>query len=398
MKKLVSVDALTVGMYVNRITKMHGTAVMKSQGIIKSEAGIQRLKSLKVTEVEVDLDKSEIPEEERACPDPVIEDTPASSETPTPLNQELQKAQRIYERARETQHKAFDQLRSEGKLDATPYLEIASEFLDSIFRNQDALLCMTKLQDKDAYLFEHSINVAILMGIFARHLRLKKEIGLKLTLGGLLHDIGKVRVPDAVLHKQGKLTREEFEQIKQHPTYGADILSDAGMDGLTIQIALQHHERLSGSGYPQGLIGLQLNQYVRMSGIVDAFDAITAQRVYKPGMSAAQAIKILKQAESEFDPDLVNQFVRATGLFSIGSLVLMTSGKLAIVIQTNYLDPLSPMVTTFYHPQYKRHIEPLTLDLCSKQAKDSIDKVVNATDYDIDINAVIDRYILQSFL
>ncbi len=386
-------------MYVVRVTKSSGSAIMKSQGLLKTHESIERLKSLKVKEVEIDTSKSNNRPTEETVVETPIEETYLSNTAPptTSISREIKKAQAMYSKARETQQKAFDRIRSEGKVDIESYEEIAAEFLDSIIRNQDALLCMTKLQNKDSYLLDHSINVGILLAIFAKHLGLSRDIGLKLTLAGILHDIGKIKVPDEVLLKKGRLTKEEFEEIKKHPQYGADILTDAGMDGLTIQIALQHHERLSGSGYPSGLIEHQLNQYVRMSCIVDVFDAITAERVYKPGMTTFQAFNVIKKSgDSEFDGKLLNQFARAVGLFSIGTVVLMESQKLAIVTQTNYETPLKPFVTTFYHTKFARHIESTTVDLTSKKASDSIERVVNPKDFNIDINILIERFIIDS--
>lgn len=397
MKKMVGIDELAVGMYVARITKSKGSATMVSQGLLKNESSITNLKKLKVLEVEIDTSKSVSQnDEDKSVPTPTKTSETADNLTPTPMSKEIRRAKEIYARAREIQREAFDKTKSNGTLDIEAYREVSTEFFDSIYRNQDALLCMTRLQDKDSYLLEHSINVAILMGIFAKYLGLNKDLGLKLTLAGLLHDIGKAKVPDEVLFKPGKLTHKELDEIKKHPEYGASILRESGMDGLTVQIALQHHERLSGSGYPLGLIDHQLNRYVRMSCIADVFDAITAERIYKPGMTAFQAIKIIKGgSDTEYDGKLLQQFVQAIGLFSIGTVVLMASQKLAIVTKTNHENPLKPHVTTFYHTKFNRHIENTVLDLDAKKVNDSIEKMVNAADYDIDINALINRFIID---
>ncbi len=401
MKKIIDVSELSVGMYVSRVTKSNGSATMKSQGLIKDESGIERLKELKVLEIEIDTTKSKqlIVENENALNLAPLAETNVDAirvEPTTTFTSEIKRAREMYSGAREIQNKTFKKLQSADQLDIKQYEEVASEFLDSICRNQDALLCMTKLQDKDAYLLEHSINVGILLAIFSKHLGFSKEIGRKLTLAGILHDIGKAKVPDEVLLKDGRLTRDEFEEIKKHTAYGADILTQSGMDGLAVQIALQHHERLSGSGYPYGLIEHQINQYVRMSSIADVFDAITAERVYKKGMTSLQALKIIKDSgKSEYDGKLLNQFVQAIGLFSIGTVVLMKSQKLAIVIKTNYENSMKPIVTTFYNIKYKRHVEPHTIDLSSNKAADSIDKAVNPIDFDIDVNAIIERLIID---
>lgn len=399
MKKVLNVDELKIGMYVVRVTKSNGSAIMTSRGTIKDTASIARLKSLKIKEVEIDASKSEslseeVKAKETTTPNSNLET--ASPVTPSSLKQELESAKAMYEKAREVQRKAQAKIKAEGMLDTKEFELIAKEFFDSITRNQDALLCMTKLQDKDSYLLEHSINVGILLAIFAKQQGLNKEIGLRLTLAGLFHDIGKIKVPDEILLKNGKLTDEEFDEIKKHPQYGAEILKKLGVDNLAIQIALQHHERLSGNGYPFGLFAHQINKYVRMSCIVDVFDAMTAERVYKPAMSTFQVLKIMKKNGSEqFDMTLLDQFIRAIGLFSIGSFVQMKSEKLAIVTATNHDEPLRPIVTIFYNAKHKRHIEIETIDLSSQRAHDRIEKTVNAVDFGIDSNAIIERLILN---
>lgn len=397
MKKLVGVNELEVGMYVTRVTKSQRSAIMTSEGIIKSTGNIAHLKKLKVLEVEIDASRSEGQSSHDVTAEATIENTDKSSEVvnATPLARELPVAKKMYAKAREFQRTTFDRLKREGTFNAKEFEALALEFLDSITRNSDALLCMTKMQNKDAYLLEHSLNVSILLTIFAKHLNFNSDIALRLTLAGLLHDMGKVRISDDILLKNGKLTKSEYEEIKNHTVYGAEILEKADIDGLVVQVALEHHERLSGGGYPQGLLAHQLNQYVRMSCIVDVFDAMTAERVYKPAMTAHHAFKLMKKAGPEqFDDALLNEFIKAVGLFSIGTLVMMASQKIAVVTKTNFEDPLKPTVTIFYNAKYKRHIEVETLDLSSKKVSDSIEKAVNPSDFDIDINAVIDKLIV----
>jgi len=399
MKKVLKVDELEVGMYVVRVTKSRGSAIMTSKGVIKEASSLAKLKALKIQEVEIDSSKSEcLPEkmsEETDATDSNLE-APSSTQSSS-LTQEIEKAKSMYDKARETQRKARAKIKAEGLFDIKEFELIAEEFFDSIVRNQDALLCMTKLQDKDSYLLEHSINVGILLAIFAQQMGMNKNIALRLTLAGLLHDIGKIKIPDKILLKSGKLTDEEFAEIKKHPEYGAEILAKLGVDSLAIQIALQHHERLTGNGYPSGLLAHQINKYVRMSCIVDVFDAMTAERVYKPAMTAFQVFKVMKtHGSNQYDMKLLNQFIKAIGLFSIGSIVLMQSKKLADVTATNHDEPLLPKVTIFYNVKHKRHIEIEMINLSSKRATDKIEKTVNAADYDIDSNAIIERLVFNN--
>lgn len=397
MKKLLSVKELEVGMYVTRVTKSHKSAIMTSEGIIKNKSNIERLEKLKVLEVEIDTTKSDNQHAAESPSENANIELENSNKVvnATPLSRELPAAKVMYAKARELQRDTFERLKREGNFDATEFEVLAKSFLGSITRNSDALLCMTKMQNKDAYLLEHSLNVSILLAIFAKHLNFNEDIALRLTLAGLLHDMGKVRISDDILLKNGRLTVPEYEEIKQHTVYGAEILEQANIDGLAVQIALEHHERLCGEGYPYGLLAHQLNQYVRMSCIVDVFDAITAARVYKPAMSAHHAFKIMKNAGPEqFDQELLNEFIKAIGIFSIGTVVIMKSQKVAVVTKTNFDDPLKPTVTVFYNAKYKRHIEVEPLDLTSRKVNDSIEKAVNPLDFGLDINAVIDKLIV----
>jgi HD-GYP domain-containing protein (c-di-GMP phosphodiesterase class II) len=401
MKKRVAVKDLNVGMYVVQVTKSTGSAIMTSKGVIKHLDAIKKLKSLGVKEVEIDASKSVVAAENLSP-----ETSPSQNETldtsiernATPLASEMRRAKSMYADARTELKNTFETLKRGGDIDIAPYEDIAQGFFESVFRNQDALLCMTKLQDKDNYLFEHSLNVAILLAIFSIHLGFSENLGTKLTLAGLLHDLGKSKISDDILFKQGKLSKDEFEIMKLHTVYGEDILSTMNVDDLTKQIALQHHERLSGSGYPHGLIAHQINQYVRMSSIADSYDAITAERVYKPAISSVEALRLLQQSQGkEYDDDLINKFVRAIGLYSIGTVVLMKSQMLAIVTDTNYEAPLKPSLTAFYHTKFKRHIEPSPISLQLTRETDAIEKVVNAEDYQLDINLLIERFILDSY-
>ena len=148
-----------------------------------------------------------------------------------------------------------------------------------MFTHGDAMLCLARIRAKDAYLMEHSMNVAILLANFYCYLDLDRSVLKELTLGGLLHDVGKIMTPDEVLNKPGKLTDEEFAVMRQHVVHSYEILSNTpGITATMLEVAANHHERLDGTGYPQRLKGEQLSLYTRMSGIVDVYDAVTADR------------------------------------------------------------------------------------------------------------------------
>lgn len=254
----------------------------------------------------------------------------------------------MYTEAKSLQHLAFESIKANRKIEIGPFEDVAQGFIDSIFRNQDALACMTRIREKDAYLLEHSINVSVLMTIFAKHLHLEPEVIHQLATGALLHDIGKIKIQDEVLNKPGKFTEDEFNLMKNHALYSKEILEEAGLSGLAVDIAAYHHERLDGKGYPFALSADQIPQHVRMIAIVDVYDALTAKRVYKDGMNPIQAFKIIKDdSPASFDTELVNQFIKCIGIYPIGTLVKLKSQKLGIVTRSNFQNPLQPWVKVF---------------------------------------------------
>ena len=203
------------------------------------------------------------------------------------------KIRRLYQEARELQGKFIRHLKAGEPIDITPLAAVAEEMVDTMFTHGDAMLCLARIRAKDAYLMEHSMNVAILLANFGRYLGLDRSVLKELTLGGLLHDVGKIMTPDEVLNKPGKLTDEELEVMREHVIHSHDIL--AATAGITpscwksLPIITNGSMAPATRGASRGISSL----YTRMSGIVDVYDAVTADRVYKQGMQPTQAFRIL---------------------------------------------------------------------------------------------------------
>ncbi|MGL4933665.1 MAG: HD-GYP domain-containing protein [Aeromonas sp.] len=385
---VIPINRLTPGMYVTAIASQTGGIEIDRTGLVTNVAQITDLVRQGVLTVAIDLARSEL-----AAPanDPVT--TPGQninrSQVARQANSERRelKIRRLYQEARELQGKFIRHLKAGEPIDITPLAEVAEEMVDTMFTHGDAMLCLARIRAKDAYLMEHSMNVAILLANFGRYLGLERPVLKELTLGGLLHDVGKILTPDEVLNKPGKLTEEEFTVMRQHVVHSYNILKKTpGITAIMMEVAANHHERLDGTGYPRQLKGDQLSLYARMSSLIDVYDAITADRVYKAGMSPTQAFRILlKGAHQHFDAELVTKFIKCMGVYPVGTLVQLSNQRLAIVMQRNDLQPLKPVVKVIYHATQHHYLEVQLLDLAKSGVQESIEHAVDPKTFNISL-------------
>ncbi len=387
----ITVSQLEPGMYVLSVRTKGKAVNIKSEGYISSNENVQKLIKVGVTHLTVDPSRQKKAEKvDKILPevtDKAEPVQPKKSANGITLDQEMIKASKLYDDAKSLQHKILNSLTEHKTINVLEAKESTDAIVDSIFRNQDALACMTRLRIKDEYLVEHSLNVSILMTIFAKYLAFDREVIEQLALGAFLHDIGKVLVPPEILHKPGKLSPEEYGVMKSHVDLGMEVLKDSpGLSGPIKEIIAQHHERLDGKGYPKQLNDQQITQYGRMIAIVDSYDAMTAERVYKAGMHPIKAFKILmKEADNGYDTALVEQFVNCLGIYPIGTLVKLTSGKLGLISRLNKTQPLLPFVRVFYSTRLNQAIAMEELDLSQTKHKDQIDCCIKPQDFNINL-------------
>ncbi|MFC5542891.1 HD-GYP domain-containing protein [Ureibacillus sp. FSL K6-3587] len=170
---------------------------------------------------------------------------------------------------------------------------------------------MRELGEKDPLTFHHSNRVTKIAVFFAKELGLSKNERKKLEVGALLHDIGKIKIDGDILNKNGKLTDEEYEQIKKHPLYGFEILENNGLSDEISQLALFHHERWDGKGYPYGLAKEEIPFLSRLLGLADTFEAMTGLRPYRKPFTWKEAYEeIERNTGTQFDPTLAKEFLR----------------------------------------------------------------------------------------
>lgn len=287
--------------------------------------------------------------------------------------EELASAAQIHQEAHQTIQEVMSDIRL-GKHSEMESIEPAIRgVVDSIFRNSGALIQLGGIRTKDQYTFAHSVNVCALLTSFARTLKLGNDITRQIGIGGMLHDIGKMRVPDTILNKPERLTEVEFDEMRRHVQHGVDILGEVSwISPISLQVTAQHHERYDGSGYPAGLKGDQISQFGQMATIVDVYDALTSVRVYHRAMPPAMAIRKIQEWSGQyFNVELVSHFIRSVGIFPLGTLVRLESGLLAIVVEHSGANLLNPVVRVVYDTVKRSRGEPYDLDL-SLQSADRI--------------------------
>jgi putative nucleotidyltransferase with HDIG domain len=393
MFKKISIDELTPGMYVEAIAEKSAQCRVAQKGYVKTRASIEKLKKSGVISVIIDTGKflAAKPNQEDEVVPHRREQGKAKS-----FEQRVAQARLLYKKAKELQHKALESL-SEGRaIDLEPFVELADKFIDSLFEDQDALMLAAMIRNKDEYLLEHSINVSILLATFARYLNWHENDIRNIALGGFLHDIGKIKVDDAILMKPGKLTPEEFEEMKRHVEYGIEALADMpDLPPIARDVVAMHHEKINGRGYPAGLTADEISLAGKMAAICDCYDAITATRVYKEGEVSGRAFKILlADSGSHFDSELVGQFIKCLGVYPVGTLVILSSGKLGVVLRVNKEYPLRPLVKVFYNWRHKHFIEPKEIDMRRAHVTEEIERSVRPESLDIDVGRFIEEFVI----
>jgi len=265
---------------------------------------------------------------------------------PVSFEQELGPARRIHEDSLQLVRQCVADARMGRQVDYGASEALVGDVIDSVMRNSDALITLSKLRDYDEYTYTHSINVAVLTLGFAKHINFPQK-GLKdLGLAALFHDLGKSRIPDEILNKPGKLTEDEFDVIKQHPTRGVELLQEANaVNRAVLRGVGEHHEKYSGRGYPAGLTAERISLFASIICLADVYDALTSKRVYKKGIQPNKAMgTIYSMRDQDFFPEHVAHFVRFLGIYPIGSMVRLSSGEYGLVVSPNPGDPLLPNI------------------------------------------------------
>ncbi|GAB3260938.1 HD-GYP domain-containing protein [Chitinimonas naiadis] len=388
MIKRISSAELRVGMYIHDLAadwSQH--PFMRSAFPVKTDKEIETILGCGIPEVYIDtergLDVPDAPTQEEVQSALQAEMIAIAESEPAPririsTVEEMGRAKAIKNQAANLVRSVMADVRLGNAVNMEAVEPVVAGITESILRNSGALIGLMHIKDKDDYTFLHSVSVCTFLVAFCRSAGLDPETTRQAGLGGLLHDTGKALVPDAILNKPGRLTDEEFDIVRRHPRDGYDILlKTPGIGEIPLDITLHHHERVDGSGYPDKLPGEQISTLAKMAAIVDVYDAITADRVYHKGMPPTDALrKLFEWSKFHFDPTLVKAFMRCVGIYPVGTLVLLESGRLGIVTEHNEESLLQPKIKVIFDTK-KGYLTPSEVDLARPMGKGGADKIIS---------------------
>jgi putative nucleotidyltransferase with HDIG domain len=332
----IHVSEIKLGMYISKLDRPWLETPFLMQGFV-----VEALEDIDIVAeycefVWVDaVQQTWVPPESRASMQPAAKKINYINKIDTQA--EHVKALNIYREARQLTRTLLDDIRLGGAINTKQVKATVRDCVDSVLRNSDALIWMSKLRTQDEYTAEHCLNVCILAIAFGRHLGLGEDDLEKIGLCGLLHDVGKMRVPSEILNKPTTLTEKEFNTIKAHTVHGRNLLmASPGIPNSAVDVAYSHHEKMDGTGYPRQLPASGISEFARMIALVDAYDAMTADRCYSAGIPSTEALKIIfRDRGTHFDERLALEFIKSVGLYPPGTLVELVNGLICIVLESN---------------------------------------------------------------
>ena len=356
----------------------------KGRFLLDSERDLQRIRDTNIHEVWIDVSKGKdvAPGHASRSVEEVEAETEAqllaaAEASPTParasLEAEVQRARQLCARSKQAIVEMFRDARMGQAIELEHAAELVEEISASVLRHPNALISLARLKTSDEYTYMHSVAVCALMIALSRQLGLGEEQVREAGMAGLLHDVGKMAIPDAILNKPGKLTDSEFGTMRRHPEAGAELLlENRQVSALVLDVCLHHHEKFDGSGYPHRLAGEQISLLARMGAICDVYDAITSDRPYKQGWDPAEAIRKMAEWQGHFDPQLFQAFVKSVGIYPVGALVRLESGRLGVVMEQHAKSLLTPRVKVFFSARSRVPIPTEVIDLAKLVGRDKI--------------------------
>ena len=394
MLKKIPISDLSLGMYID---KFDGNWLKhpfwKSSFKLETGKDFKAIKVSGITHLWIDTAKgNDVPDvapEKNPKPQEKLNPKPREKNTTISLEKEMQAAQKTLDKAKLAIIDMFNDARMGNTISTSEIGPLVDEISESVARNPSAMICITRMKTKDDYTYLHSVAVCALMIALGKQLNYEGDMH-SLGMAGLLHDVGKMAIPEDILNKPGKLTDEEFEIVKQHPLRGWEMLKENGnADKNCLEVCLHHHEKIAGNGYPDKLSGDKISLIARMGAVCDVYDAITSDRSYKSGWEPAESLKRMAEWQKDhFDEAVFKAFVKTIGIYPTGTLVKLKSGRLGVVTDQSDKTLLKPKIKIFYSSSTKSPIPTKTIDLGRSQ--ETIESIENPEDWGFDRKHLMD--------
>ncbi len=312
----ILVEDLISGMVLGRAIYHANGQILLAKDMVLKEAYIQRLLDLKIPTVYID---------DQLTKDIIIEDVISEKTRIKAISQVRQSMERL-----KLGRNLDDSIVCNTK-------NAVSQIVDDLLENPEVIINLSDIRTVDDYTFGHCVNVAVLSIAMGKALRYNQNELKNLGIGAVLHDVGKIKIEDEILNKPGSLTEEEYDKIKNHTWFGYNVLRDyEEISIISAHVALQHHERFNGDGYPRGLKGNKIHEFAQIVSIADVYDALTANRVYKKAAPPHKAINFISTVSGyQFNPKFVDEFLKHLPLYPLGTMLRLSTGEKAIVIKIN---------------------------------------------------------------
>jgi len=359
MIKKITIHQLRPGIFVHDFNCSVATHnLIMEPALIKDDKIIGILNSWGIKEVYIDTDKGldvakaqpkqEINRQTDNALQKLAKAQPKSQRSAI-LREEITLAKNIKSRAISVLENVMHQVKKGAPLETKESYQLIDQMNQSISRNKDALVLLTRIRKKDEYTMMHSISVGAYILNFCSSNKISHDRTMALAIGALFHDIGKTKIPLAILNKPGKLTEDEFAEMKRHSLYSAEVLKHSkGLPDEAHDMALHHHERYDGTGYPDGLKGDEISYGSQLCALADVYDALTSDRCYKNGIDRIEGLrKLYEWSENHFNKELTYEFIRSIGVYPIGTCVKLESGRIGVVVGSTE-ESEKPVVRIFH--------------------------------------------------